>query len=203
MADVRSTEYVDASNPYGGTGYSELEFSEGKASVRHIRGTLAVTAVTLAAVTIGCSSGGDTVENQATVALEAIEGEHARDTAEVGGEGAGEHGGERSGEHGEEGEESGTEYALNQTYDQVRNGARLILTYDAESNSFVGTVENTTEETLRRVRVEVHLSNGVELGPTNTADLTPGEKRAVKLTATSTNFDKWSAHPEVGGGEGG
>lgn len=55
--------------------------------------------------------------------------------------------------------ESGTQYALNETYDNVRNGARLILNYDAESNSFIGTVENTTKKTLERVRVEVHLSH--------------------------------------------
>ena len=102
-----------------------------------------------------------------------------------------------------EGEESGTELALNETYDKVRNGARLILTYDAQSNSFNGTVENTTERTLGRVRVEVHLSNGKELGPTTPADLGPGEKRVVKLTATSKDFDGWSAHPEVGNEEQG
>ena len=101
----------------------------------------------------------------------------------------------------EEGEESGTELALNDSYDHVRNGARLILTYDAQSNSFNGTVENTTNETLKQVRVEVHLSNGKELGPTLAADLVPGEKRDVQLIATSTDFDGWTAHPEVGGGE--
>ena len=103
----------------------------------------------------------------------------------------------------EEGEESGTELALNETYDKVRNGARLILAYNAQSNSFEGTVENTTAETLKRVRVEVHLSNGKELGPTPAADLAPGEKRDVQLIATSTDFDGWTAHPEVGEGEHG
>ncbi len=98
-------------------------------------------------------------------------------------------------------EESGTELALDETYDKVRNGARLILNYDAESNSFKGTVENTADETLKQVRVEVHLSNGKELGPTPSADLAPGEKRDVELTATSIGFDGWSAHPEVGSGE--
>lgn len=98
-------------------------------------------------------------------------------------------------------EESGTELALNETYDKVRNGARLILTYDAQSNSFKGTVENTTDETLKQVRVEVHLSNGKELGPTPASDLKPGEKRDVQLIATSTDFDGWTAHPEVGSGE--
>ena len=103
----------------------------------------------------------------------------------------------------EEGEESGTELALNETYDNVRNGARLILAYDAQTNSFKGTVENTTDETLKQVRVEVHLSNGKELGPTPAADLAPGEKRKVQLIATSTDFDGWTAHPEVGEGEHG
>ena len=34
--------------------------------------------------------------------------------------------------------------ALDETFDAVRSGARLILKYDAPSNSFKGTVENTT-----------------------------------------------------------
>ena len=41
----------------------------------------------------------------------------------------------------EEGEESGTELALDETYDNIRNGARLILAYDAQTNAFKGTVE--------------------------------------------------------------
>ena len=108
---------------------------------------------------------------------------------------------EKKQDHSEVGEESGTELALNETYDAVRNGARLILAYDAQSNSFIGTVENTTDKTLENVRVEVHLSNGKEIGPTTPGDLEPGEKQNVKLTATSTDFDKWNAHPEVGSGE--
>ena len=100
-------------------------------------------------------------------------------------------------------EESGTELALNETYDKVRNGARLILNYGPKSNSFKGTVENTTNETLKQVRVEVHLSNGKELGPTTPVDLAPGEKKDVELPAESTDFDGWTAHPEVGEGEHG
>ena len=55
------------------------------------------------------------------------------------------------------GEESGTALALDEMYDEVRKGARLILEMEA---AFVGTVENTTSSTLQNVRVEVHLSNG-------------------------------------------
>ena len=104
-------------------------------------------------------------------------------------------------------EESTVQLTLDDEYNEIRNGAHLIMSYDAATNSFTGTVENTTSATLTRVRVEVHLSNGVELGPTTPIDLAPGEKTDVLLTATSTNFDMWTAHPEVGpssgsGGEG-
>jgi len=127
--------------------------------------------------------------------------EHDHDGGEHGGEGHGEHDRDGDDHHGDEGEESGNELTLNQTYDNVRNGARLILAYDAQSNSFNGTVENTTDNTLERVRVEVHLSNGKELGPTKPDDLKPGEKRDVKLTPESKDVDGWTAHREVGSGE--
>lgn len=100
-------------------------------------------------------------------------------------------------------EESGTELALDESYDAARNGARLVLHYDAKSNSFSGFVENTTDRTLAQVRVEVHLSNGVELGPTTPTDLEPGESIAVRLVAPSKDFGGWTAHPEVGASRGG
>jgi len=96
-------------------------------------------------------------------------------------------------------EESGTEFGLNETYDVVRNGAHLILNYDEQSNSFIGFVENTKDKPLEQVRVEVHLSNGVELGPTTLVDLNPGARITVILKATNTDFRSWGAHPEVGG----
>ena len=95
-------------------------------------------------------------------------------------------------------EESGTELALDESYDAVRNGARLFLTYDAQSNSFNGFVENTTDNALKQVRVEVHLSNGAELGPTTPTDLNPGESIEISLAGTDRDFDGWTAHPEVG-----
>ena len=105
-------------------------------------------------------------------------------------------------------EESATQLAINEGYDHTRNGAHLILAYIPETNAFVGTVENTTSSILRQVRVEVHLSNGVELGPTTPVDMQPGEVIDIMLEATSEPFTTWSAHPEVGtssgsGGEGG
>jgi len=108
------------------------------------------------------------------------------------------------GEHGEErGEESGIQYALDDTCNEVYNGVRLIMYYDAQNKSFNGSVENTTDKILIQVRVELHLSNGVELGPTTPADLGSGEIRPVILDAANQDFEKWSAHPEVGSGEHG
>ena len=102
-------------------------------------------------------------------------------------------------------EESAQQFGKEETYDHIRAGARLILSYDAQANAFTATVQNTTAATLPRVRVEVHLSNGTELGPTTPVDLAPGQTVPVTLEATTEPFDTWSAHPEVRGGadEGG
>ena len=54
---------------------------------------------------------------------------------------------------------------------------------------------------LTRVRVEIHLSSGKELGPTVAADLEPGEKREVELVVGTEDFETWSTHAEVGNSE--
>ncbi|MCY4558632.1 MAG: hypothetical protein OXF79_20110 [Chloroflexi bacterium] len=123
----------------------------------------------------------------------------------AGGEGhgpGGEGSGSESGASGSE-EGSGAQLALDETFDAVRSGARLVLNYDAPSNAFIGTVENTTSNDLNRVRIEVHLSNGAELGPTTPVDLAPGEVIGINLPATQASFTGWVAHAEVGGGEAG
>jgi hypothetical protein len=100
------------------------------------------------------------------------------------------------------GDELGEELTMDETYDHVHDGARLVLSHDAVSNSFNGFVENTSNETLMRVRVEVHLSNAVKLGPTTSVDLAPGESKAVRLLAKNSIFKTWSAHLEVAGSTG-
>lgn len=117
-----------------------------------------------------------------------------------GGEGGSEGGGEGAG-GGEEG--SAAMLAPDATFDATRGGARLIMGYDPASNSFTGTVANTTNNTLTRVRIEVHLDNGTELGPTTPVDLAPGEVMAVNLSSTQAPFNGWVPHAEVGSGEAG
>jgi hypothetical protein len=168
---------------------------ESSTCINRIEGTLATIAVMLAVVISGCSSDREAGQKQDSDRPTATRGEHDRDGGQA------EHDQDGEGHHGEEGEESAVELGLNETCDKVRNGARLILAYDVQSNSFNGTVENTTDTVLKQVRVEVHLSNGKELAPTTPADLGPGQRREVRLTATNKDFDGWTAHPEVGIGE--
>ena len=174
-----------------------------------------------AGILVGCmsdsGSGGGRESGGATVGQEVSErgggesgGEHGGRGESVEGSGAEGSGSESSGgESGSEGSASGSEegsgatLAPDETFDMVRSGARLILSYDPPSNSFKGTVENTTSNLLTRVRIEVHLSNGTELGPTNPIDLAPGQVAPVKLPSTQASFTGWVAHAEVGsGGEG-
>ena len=135
-------------------------------------------------------------------------GEHQTESSQGGREGAGERGGSgnegsESGSGGDAAERAGANaLALDQTYDETRNGARLILSYVTANNQFIGSVENTTSAQLARVRVEIHLSNGVELGPTTPTDLAAGEVLDIVLDAGPQPFDSWTPHAEVGLSEG-
>ncbi len=125
------------------------------------------------------------------------EREHAGDT-EHGRRERGEHGREEGhGELGPEGEEAGEYIRPGEAWDATRRGARLFLAFDPALQAFGGTVENTTRKTLCSVRVEVHLSTGTELGPTERTDLAPGESVAVQLPSGEEPFTAWTAHSEV------
>lgn len=141
-------------------------------------------AVMLGLTFSGCANKQKEGSKEEAITLEAEHGEHMREA------------------HGEgEGEESGRQLSLDQVFEEVREGTHLVLAYNEESNSFTGTVENVSDKVLARVRVEVHLSNGRELGPTTQVDLKPGERRLVLLEAGSDDFTTWSTHAEVGSGE--
>ena len=165
-----------------------------------------------AGILIGCTGdteGREGVESNHIEASQSISegGEGSGSEHGSGGEGGGEHGsgGESGNESGAGGGEegSGAMLAPDETFDMVRGGARLILGYDATSNAFTGTVENTTNNVLTRVRIEVHLSNGTELGPTTPVDMAPGQVMRVDIPSTAAPFTGWTPHAEVGSGEGG
>ena len=162
-----------------------------------------VAVITVALVMFGtaCATG-DKGQEKTTTQTEEIqtqgeEGEHTH------GEQAHEHAEEGEHVHGEEGEESGEKLALTDTYDHVRKGVRMVLAFHNASSSFIGTIENVTDKTIKSVRVEVHLSNGVELGPTERKDLAPGEKSGIKIEAAGHVFEWWTTHAESGSSEHG
>ena len=76
-------------------------------------------------------------------------------------------------------------------------GAEVTLSYDWATHAFTGKMENTTTATLRRVRVQVHLSNGIKLDPTTPVDLAPAQVVNVNIPASSQPFTHWSAYLEV------
>ena len=122
-------------------------------------------------------------------------GEHA---------GSGEHGGGSEGNGGGEGgagdgEEAAVQLKPTETFWMTRQGVRLALRYDSATQTFRGSATNITGTAIPRVRVEVHLSNGVELGPTTSTNLAPGQTIDVTLPATGQTFVAWGAHAESDG----
>ena len=150
-------------------------------------------------VTAGPNSGGVAVSQNIEREGGESRGEHGG-RAEIPEGNGGEGGGLATASIGEDG--SGANLAPNETFDVTRGGARLVLNYDDQTNSFKGTVENTTSNILDRVRIEIHLSNGTELGPTTPINMAPGEVAMVNLPSTQASFTGWIAHAEVGGGGG-
>ena len=113
-----------------------------------------------------------------------------------GGEGRG---GQVGRERGAGGEEGGAYLAKMTRQDEVfANGARLVLQFNPNTQAFVGSVTNTTARTLSQVRVEIHLDNGTELGPTKRIDVEPGRTIPVELGTFGNEFSSWVSHPEAG-----
>lgn len=106
-------------------------------------------------------------------------------------------------ENEEHGEESGKMYTKTQTYKMEKHGVKLVLKYDKAETAFIGTMVNVSKKTAEKARVEVHLSNGVELGPTKPVNLKPGKTAKVKLSAKGQKFEKWNTHAEIGSNEHG
>ena len=122
-------------------------------------------------------------------------------------------GGEHIGrERGGDGEEGGVYLAKMTKQNKLfAIGARLVLQFNPSTQVFVGSVTNTTAKTLSQVRVEIHLDNGTELGPTKRIDVGPGQTIPVELGTFGNEFNSWVSHPETaveqghgaGGEEGG
>ena len=155
---------------------------------------IALTAICILAILalFGCGSGSSESVEEVGGSESSEHGTSSKSSEEGESSESGEHGtrsesgehssGSESGEHGEDseesedGEESGMQYGLDDTYDNVRVGARLIISYRLKTATPSPAPWKTYHQRHAEgsVRVEVHLSNGIELGPTTPVDLAPG-----------------------------
>ena len=102
------------------------------------------------------------------------------------------------------GAERGEERAIARTanWSETRGDGWLQLSFNSASNSFVGRVSNTGNEPLCDVRVEVHLSTGTELGPTEPTVVPYGGSINVTLPSGGEEFATWTAQHEMSPCEG-
>lgn len=94
--------------------------------------------------------------------------------------------------------ESGTRWNPGETATDSRRGVDLTISYNSTTRRFDGSVTNTNASAVAEVRVEIHLSNGTELGPTPRVNLEANETKAVTLDASGQNFNWYSVHVELG-----
>ena len=95
--------------------------------------------------------------------------------------------------------ESPRQYKWHETYDELRNRVRLVLSYPGRTEALIGRMENTTDKTLTNVRVVVSTSDGFTLVTDDLMDLAPGEIKAVQFSLGIWDpFGTWTAYPEVG-----
>ena len=174
--------------------------SEGAGESSLAQQTDASTASATASETRTADAGAERREERARVERgEERDGEHDEGDGE---ERDGEHDEGDGEEHGEEGEESGVYIARTARWSETRGDAWLQLSFNSASNSFVGRVSNTGNEPLCDVRVEVHLSTGTELGPTERTGVPYGGSINVTLPSGGEEFATWTAHHEMSPCEG-
>lgn len=91
-----------------------------------------------------------------------------------------------------------SQLGINDTYDGVTKGVRVILSYAHNTSMFVGSVENITSELIEATSLQVLLSNGSSLGPTVLYELEPGNKRKIEFNDEGQMFNWWIAHTTLG-----
>ncbi len=89
-------------------------------------------------------------------------------------------------------QELGDQLKVNENYEQEIDGLHVIVSYHAPTSSFIGFIENTTNKIISNIRIEIYLSNAVELGPTRPGSLQPGEMKNISLLVHNQGFSEWS-----------
>ncbi len=85
---------------------------------------------------------------------------------------------------------------IDETYNDLHEGARLTMRYDRATRAFRGRVENTTTGFRMTVRVGI-LSGGTLLRQTDSIDLMPGGAHDVLLQVAVADDARWEPSVEV------
>ncbi|MCY4373491.1 MAG: hypothetical protein OXC31_06910 [Spirochaetaceae bacterium] len=83
-----------------------------------------------------------------------------------------------------------TGFGIDETYNDLHEGARLTMRYDRATRAFRGRVENTTTGFRMTVRVEV-VSGGTTLRQTDSIDLMPETAQDVLLQVAVADDARW------------
>lgn len=96
---------------------------------------------------------------------------------------------------------------LTESWDGVINGLQVSMSYDSQTQTFSGVLENVSSQKLCSILLELNLKQGtqtvVELGPQNIGDIVVGAQVNARLlvadepAAAGLSFDAWQVHPEI------
>ncbi|MEX2610927.1 MAG: hypothetical protein WEA24_13340 [Gemmatimonadota bacterium] len=96
-----------------------------------------------------------------------------------------------------EGNAPGTFIPVTDTWDSVRDGLHVVLSYDEGLDAFKGMITNNTSGTLCRAQVSVQLENGPDLGPSAPVDLNAGAARPVEIRVDGEPVEFFAANSMV------
>lgn len=88
-------------------------------------------------------------------------------------------------------------------YDDTISGVHVMVKYMLDDKYFYGSLENVGDEHVVGLKLGMHLSNGMDLGPSHGADLEPGKAGSVVIDADIKEWEKWAVYVEIGDAEGG
>ena len=76
-------------------------------------------------------------------------------------------------------------------FDASKKNVRLVLQYKPAEKGFKGYMENTTNETIKKVSVVIYIEGKAQIGPLSPTDLYPNEKMELTFTYDLKEDEKW------------
>lgn len=90
------------------------------------------------------------------------------------------------------------ELGINDKYNGISKGVKIVLSYDFRKSAFIGSVENMTTKTIENISIRVILSSGLSLESTVIKNFLPGDRKNIILNDNGQMFNWWIAHATKG-----